>query len=232
MAGSMYYSGASSTRKTSQPDATVSTSSHGPIGATGECIPQETKLPTANNQARKKPARPGLTVCIPKSENTVPPVEKDHLSPDSALEDRRALEFAHLDPGRAGGKDRKPNRFHTFSEKDISPYKHMTARTNSLDTPASGKPSGRTGAISTKGKETNLKDELALFSITSHDEALSTFDAPMSAGSVQLVSALRPGEKNTSVHDWAQEHHRDLTICLTPGCLDMARRLGQSGDAG
>lgn len=233
MAGSMYYSGASSPRKTSQTDAVVSTSSHGPIGATGEGTPQETKLPTANKQVRKKPARPGLTVCIPRSENTVPPVEKDHLSPDSALEDRRALEFAHLDPEQAGGKGRKPSRFHTFSEKDVGPYKQMTARTNPFDTPVSSKPSGRTGARSIKGNnQINLNDELALFSITSHNEALSAFDAPMSAGSIKAVSALRPGEKNTSVHDWAHEHHRDIVTRLTPGCLEMAQRFGQNGDAG
>ncbi|KAL8917689.1 MAG: hypothetical protein Q9208_007815 [Pyrenodesmia sp. 3 TL-2023] len=197
MAGSMYYSGASSTRKPSQPDAIVSNSSHGPIGATGEGVPQEAKLVTANSQTRKKPARPELTVCIPRSENTAPPVEKDHMSPNSALEDRRALELAHLDPEQAGGKSRKSGRVHTFSEKDIGPYKHLTARTNPFDTPASSKPSGRTGARSVKGNnEINLNDELALFSITSHEEALSAFDAPM--------GRIRKGGFRAAA--WGEEH--------------------------
>ncbi|KAI4207817.1 MAG: hypothetical protein LQ346_000320 [Caloplaca aetnensis] len=235
MAGSMYYSGASSTPKASRTDSIGGKRSHEETGTTGKGTKREMNsfkppsMVTANNQARKKPARLGLRLCIPPSELTTLPIEKDHLSPDSALEDRQALEFAHLDPERAGAKNPKPGQFYTFSDRSIILSEQMTGRTNQFETSASSKPSGRIRARTTKGnRKVNLSDELALFSITSQDETLSAFDARMSATSVKAVSALRSGEKNSSVHDWAHEEHRDLATHLTPTCLETARRLGRN----
>ncbi len=236
MAGSMYYSGASSTQNASEgSDSVGGKRSHEEIGMRAEGTKREINsfkppcVVPANSQLRRKPAKLGLRLCIPQSDLTTLPVEKDHLSPDSAFEDRQALEFAHLDPEQAGAKNPKPGQFYTFSQRSVILSEQMRGRTNRFEVSASSKPSGRNHARTTKGvSEVNLSDELALFSITSQDEALSAFDAQMSATSLKAVSALRSGEKNTSVHDWAHEEHRDLATLLSPSCLETARRLEQS----
>ncbi|KAL8906260.1 MAG: hypothetical protein Q9207_002134 [Kuettlingeria erythrocarpa] len=238
MAGSMYYSGASPTQNASRTDSIGGKRGHEETGMRAEGTKREMNsfkppcVVTTNSQARKKPARLGLRLCIPQSDLTTLPVEKDHLSPDSALEDRHALELAHLDPEQVGAKNPKPGQFYTFSDKSLILSEQLTGRTNRFEIPASSKASGQIHARTTKGSnEVNLSDELALFSITSQDEALSAFDARMSATSVKAVSALRSGEKNSSIHDWAHEEHRDLATHLTPNCLETARRLGQNREA-
>lgn len=234
MARSMYYSGAPSTPKDGQ------TSNGRQRGANAAA-----KQPhTATNHLRIKPARPELTVCIPSSRYRAPPVEKSRLSPDSALDDQHALQMAYRNAEQARHSERPRRMFFPSSEKKVPVEKsafsatstaaseQSTATINPFDTPASSMPSAPAGRRAAKGaKNTNLSDELALFSITSRDEELPALSERPMEGSAKVVSALRCKEVKSSIHDWAHEEHRDLATQLTPSCLDLARRLGQNEEA-
>ncbi|KAL8719946.1 MAG: hypothetical protein Q9225_003123 [Loekoesia sp. 1 TL-2023] len=187
-----------------------------------------------------KPGRPGLTVCIPPSKSKLP-VEKSHLSPDSALENRQALEMADAVDKPARGKGARsslaksafktPLEKSAFSAGSSVASEQPSAKTNPFETPAYTRwrraQEGMTTVMAPK--KVNLKDELDVFSIASREEELSAFSEKTSARSTKAVSKLRACELKSSIHDWAHEEHRDLTTRLTPNCLQIARRVAQDG---
>ncbi|KAI4120373.1 MAG: hypothetical protein LQ338_007062 [Usnochroma carphineum] len=251
MARSMYYSGAPTTSEAVQTNDVNGSSRKEAVGATGTGPPQEARS-TKHSQdrispydARAKPARPGLTVCIPPTKSKRP-VEKSHLSPNSALDNPHALHMASRDvemvrPVRPSQRvffpspeAKTPAEKSAFSATSTTRIEHLSAGLISLGTPASsGKTSAPAGRSAVKAsRKVNLSDELALFSITSDDEELSAVVEKPSTESVEVVSALPLREPKSSVHDFAHEGHRDLATKLTPGCLNLARRLAHNGGAG
>ncbi|KAI4153771.1 MAG: hypothetical protein L6R39_001508 [Caloplaca ligustica] len=232
----MYYSGAPATPQSDQV-VVDATRLNEPSGVRSTKRPHD---PTSS-KARPKPARPGLTLSIPSTKSKRP-VEKSHLSPDSALDDRHALDMACQDSkmGRAIGSPRRiffpavdprtPIEKSAYSGPSAA--MNVSARTNPSGTHASSdKPSDLASMKVAKApKRANLCDELALFSITSQDEDLSAWCEEPLARSVKVVSAVQSDEIKSSIHDWAHEKHRELATQLTSGCLDVVRRHARKGE--
>lgn len=248
IAGPMYYLGVPPTLKTDQTTSVAKNPEQGAIETKKSSPAYEMRpmkqphVQASPSKMGTKPGRPGLTVCIPPSRSE-PPVEKSHLSPDSALENRQALEMANSVDKPARGKgarrslaisaSKKPLEKSALSASSNVASEQLSAQTNPFETPAYTRwrraQEGRAAVMTPKN--VNLKDELDVFSIASREEDLSAFSEKISARSAKAVPKLGTSELKSSIHDWAHEEHRDLTTRLTPNCLEIARRVAQHGEA-
>ncbi|KAL8836928.1 MAG: hypothetical protein Q9170_002728 [Blastenia crenularia] len=194
--------------------------------------------------ATAKPGRPGLSVRIPLS-NSKPPVEKSHISPDSALENRQALDAAssRIQPAQDIGRKpsleksnpKKPVEKSPFSASSSAASEKPSAHASVFETPAYERwrrTRKDAAAFQTPRKGATLRDELDRFSIASRDEDLSAFDEKPSAKPSMISAVIQSSELKSSVHDFAHEEHRDFSTRLTPTSMKLARGIVQRTEVG
>lgn len=213
MARSMYYLGDPPIPKhTNQIDSVAHPPKQGVVAADPLLKSlQRPDIPDGTTTSRGNRARPGLAVRIPPSRYTTPPIEKFHLSPDSA-ENQQALKRTSRQGGSGHSQGVGPPR-RVFFPSPVTPITKSAFSTTSTvmsDTPARV---GRPSNDNRKLRKVNLGDELALFSITSSHGDLSAVGTQLSA---KEFPALQQSELKSSIHDFAHEKHRDSRRFLPP----------------